>query len=836
MNRTGRAIWLASAVVVAGVLFPGAQHKAAAQFGPLPNLARFELAEAVQLDRADTTVMADLERVKAHLDARQWDEAVETLRRVLENSEQKLVGVTPWRYVSLRDYCHLQVAGLPAEALKLYRSRVDPVARRWYEEGVAKRDRRLLAKVVEQAFASSWGDDALMALGEMALEQADYTSARWYWERIIPARLPAGAPRTWPGFPDTDLDLAAVRARLVLVSILEGSPERARDELTQFVRLHPDAQGRLGGREVNYAEALGAMLAESTTWPQAEASPDWPTFAGSPQRNKRVPQRVDLGKVAWRVPLPEVTTADLGVLMSPEGRKPVPRPTLSYHPVSVGDLVLVNDPVEIKAINVHSGRPAWGEAGSAIYRDELEGVPGVASQPAALGARQFTMTVFEDKLYARMGSSVTNQPQAEAGLFSRAAVGRGYLVCLDLAAEGRLMWKITPEEGWAFEGSPVADGQNLYVGMRRGGLPEAHVACFDAQTGHRRWRVFVCGAETPARGVFPQNTHNLLTLDGRTLYYNTNLGAVAAISARDGRLKWVSLYPRARDGNLLELAPHWHRDLNPCLCDHGTLLVAPADSPRIFALDAATGQILWQTGPGAEDVVYLLGTTAEHLIASGDRLYWISLTGEDRGRVKHVWPDGPDKLGYGRGVLAGDCVLWPTREKIYVFDQKTARQKGVFDLVPRGATGGNLLVAGGQLLVAGTKELTAFSPLGGGPNESPEALARGPGADGRQQQGSTSSSPVSLLRVAAGPGRRLGQSPASLTNGAVKRALRVSGAAAPHPNPLPISEERERLLDDPYVPAVGAAPAAVGGATPARGLRPAEHQFRDRNDQPPCLR
>ena len=43
---------------------------------------------------------------------------------------------------------------------------------------------------------------------------------------------------------------------------------------------------------------------------------------------------------------------------------------------------------------------------------------------------------------------------------------------------------------------------------------------------------------------------------------------------------------------------HWQRDLNPCLFDHGRLYVAPADSPRVYALDAATGQILW---PGRHD-------------------------------------------------------------------------------------------------------------------------------------------------------------------------------------------------------------------------------------------
>ncbi len=725
MDCAGRIAWL-RAVLAAVLLLGGGRRDAAGQlWAPAPDFLKFELADTVQLNRADSTVMGDLERVKAHLDARQWDEAVETLRRVLENSQEKLVGVTERRYVSLRDYCHLQLANLPAEALKLYRSRVDPVARQWYEEGIQKRDRRLLANVVEQAFASSWGDDALLALGEMALEEADYTAARWCWERIVPARPPADAPRTWPGFPDTDLDLAAVRARLVFVSILEGSPERARDELTQFARLHPDAQGRLGGREVNYAEALGGLLAESAVWPRPKTSPDWPTFAGCTKRNKIASEMIDVGTVVWRMPLRAVLTPD--EFPARRGIE-VKKATLSYHPAYAEGLVLVNDSLEIKAIDVQTGKPPWGKAGSPIYRDRFEGVPGVSLQPSAgLGTPQFTMTVFDGKLYARMGSPVTNWPQAEAGLLPAGAIRRGYLVCLDLAAEGRLMWKITPEPGWAFEGSPVVDGASVYVGMRCGGLPEAHVGCFDAQTGRRRWRVFVCGAETPARGMFPQHTHNLLTLQRQTLYYNTNLGAVAAISARDGRIRWVSLYPRARDGNLQKLAPHWQRDLNPCLYDHGTVLVAPADSPRILALDAATGQILWQTQPphAVRDVIHLLGTTTEHLIAGGQKLYWIGLNGEDRGRVKHVWPDGPEKPGYGRGVLAGDSVLWPTREKIYVFDQKTARPKKVIDLVPRGASGGNLLAADEHLLIATAGELIALGRQGGRPNNgSPPTLSR----------------------------------------------------------------------------------------------------------------
>jgi outer membrane protein assembly factor BamB len=675
--------------------------------------SRFELSETVRIDRADNTVRTALDRVEQYLADQQWQEAVDSLCEVMEQSGTKLLGVTDRRFVSVRDYCHLQLASLPPEALALYRSRVDPSARKWYEEGINGHDRRPLQEVVERAFSSRWGDDALYALGEMALESGDYATARSYWQKCLPVDPPADASPTWLCVPDTDLELAAVRARLVLASILEGSLDRAREELAAMSRLHPDARGRFGGVEVDYVEALSSLLAEAAAWPEPPAEPDWPTFGGSPLRNAVAPTCVDLAEVSWRVPLRPTVPASPSIWGSDTPTRRVAedaRAPLSYHPVLAGDLVLANNQVEIVAFDVHTGEPAWGAPDGRIYRDPFdEEVHALYNPPANLGVPRFTMTVFDGRLYARMGSAVTSRPREPE--FAR---GSGYLVCLDLEAQGRLVWKIMPpEKGLSFEGSPVTDGADVYVAMRRSDIqPQAHVACFEASSGRLRWRQFLCAAETPARGMLHETTHNLLTLDRDTIYVNTNLGAVAAISARDGRVKWVSLYPRVLQGDLLKPAPHRCRDLNPCLYDRCSLLVASSDSRRIFALDAATGQILWQTGSEVEDVVHLLGVAGDTLIAGGDRLYWISLKAEEAGRVKHVWPLGHERLGYGRGVLAGDCVLWPTREKIYVFDQATGKQRKVIPLVPRGATGGNLLVAPGRLLIAGSEELVALRRAG----------------------------------------------------------------------------------------------------------------------------
>src|SRR3989304_38904 len=87
------------------------------------------------------------------------------------------------------------------------------------------------------------------------------------------------------------------------------------------------------------------------------------------------------------------------------------RSPLSYHPVLVGDLVLVNNEVEILAVDLHTGKPAWGSGGPQVYRDGFgEEVLALYNPPDSLGGPRLTMTVFEGKLYARMGSAITSRP------------------------------------------------------------------------------------------------------------------------------------------------------------------------------------------------------------------------------------------------------------------------------------------------------------------------------------------------------------------------------------------------------------------------------------------
>lgn len=746
--------------------------------------SRFELSDSVEVPQADADTLARLEQAKAFAADHQFDEAIEALRQVMEQDVGRVIAAGDRRYVSVREYCQMRLAALPAEALALYRGRIDAQAARLFKEAIDARDADKLRQLVDQYFASSVGDDALVALGDMALERAEHGEARGWWEKLIPMP-PQSIPRElferaladdqlsaerrqefekwyladsalppraywlrgdeilddaarrslvefWNtrvaissrlAYPDSDVDMASIRARLVLVSILEGSLARASDELHGFQSLHAMASGRLGGLEVNYADALTDLLAKAREWPPEVQSRDWPTFAGAQSRAHAGPVTLAPDVPIWSaaIQLPKAPVTD-SFYPSPRVAE-TKNALLSYHPIVVGKLLAVNTLHDIRVYDVRTGHPAWG-ADAVIFRPAEPVVERLQGVTSTLGVPRFTLTAHDGFVYARLGDPLTTRPEDSSNYRQPS-----YLVGLDLAGEGRLAWPaIRAEEKWAFEGSPVSDGRRLYVAMRHGTRPQLHVACYDARSGRPIWKQFVASAETPARGQSGECTHTLLTLVDGMIYVNSNLGAVAALAADTGRPQWIVRYPRAKKGDLNQRATHFYRDLTPCLYDRGRLIVAPADSESVLAYDAATGLLLWETSL-AKDVVHLLGVGGDALWASGEKLWHINVA---TGKVSYPWPEGPTPKGFGRGVLAGGKVYWPTVRAIHVFDQRSGQEQAPIQLEARGIESGNLIAAGEVLLIASTDRITALGPanllpadgtLGRAPQPAPDAAS-----------------------------------------------------------------------------------------------------------------
>src|SRR5205807_2424878 len=112
-----------------------------------------------------------------------------------------------------------RLAALPAEARALYRARVDDQAERWYRQGAARRDRGLLRRIIELAFCSAWGDDALDLLGDLAFQDGRFDEALSMYRQLVPDR-----PDDRLGLihPDPSIDLARVAAKKLLCQAALG--------------------------------------------------------------------------------------------------------------------------------------------------------------------------------------------------------------------------------------------------------------------------------------------------------------------------------------------------------------------------------------------------------------------------------------------------------------------------------------------------------------------------------------------------------------------------------------------------------------------------------------
>jgi hypothetical protein len=700
-----------------------------------------------------------LEQARALAKDKRWDDAVDILRELAAERSDKVVDLGDGRYVSLQVACHLELALLPAEGLAAYRRRVDPLAERWYRDGVAARDEELLRRVVDELFCSSWGDDALMALGELALERGDYPAARRYWEQMSPLmRDPAGQPMwialreielaehwpqiarrwlerpkppTWLAYPDTQLPLADVRARLILTSIRAGELKRAGLEFEVFRRFHPDSIGRLGGQDGAYVAAVERLLTSAGGWPVQTPDDNWTTFAGSQTRSPAARKLGPITGPAWAQPIElapaGVPRANLpmaaqrlgpqfGSLAEAEGRDAAQ--PLTCFPVVVNGVILYADSAQIHAANLIDGTPAVTASG-VLYRDDpLEPPRGDTirpldfgwrnMQPVAYGLPRHTLTVINDIVYGRVGRLATAQVDSRQSQTSNRLVG------VDLSREGALAFRVRPSDGsWAFDGVPIGDDRRLFVAMRQSdATPHAYVACFDAATGNQLWRTSIGAADTPATGFGDEITHNLLTLVGDRIYFNTNIGLVAALDVNSGAICWLRRYDRVGGEGAFRGRPgptHFDRDPAPCLYHEGLVVVAPSDTSKIFALDADTGKTVWSTDK-IPDGLHLLGVVRNNLIVSGNRLAALDVRS---GELRFVWPESEHAgiRGMGRGVVAGNEVFWPTRSEIYAIHCVTGAQSR--PRIPLGAIsdcGANLASANGRLIVAGHDKLMAFGP------------------------------------------------------------------------------------------------------------------------------
>ena len=608
-----------------------------------------------------------LARLQHFIKREQWDDALAVADQILSSDSASVVATEPSHYVSLQQYCQRLLANLPSATLEKYRTLVDAPAENWYRRAIQQHDEQLLHRIVDEAFCSSWSDDALDALGQLALKRGEYLSARNYWQAIHPSFVDSPS-NTQLTYPDTDLSLADIQARLILVSLREGNLARAKNELEQFKIKYRDAQGKLAGQKVVYAEALQQLLDQAHSWPPARRQVTWPTYAGTASRRNSnpLPSQSDYQQV-WSTKLRNRDTGQLNI-----------------YPVANNNLLLCQDDSQVYTLHLDSGQFAFTSRGDAFQSSGP--LPHSQQHPVhcLMMSKQMVFGSTIQKIeFSRSSGLTTNS----------------LLWGINLQRDGALFFR-KESAGYRFLGAPLVVESNLLATISTDDNPtKVGVVCYDLATDQILWQRWICQTRTVAPPDLKQSTNNLLTYDSGTVFCGTNIGAIAAIRLRDGQIRWLKTYSRTSDHTALGNQPADFRLPNPSLYHQGLLYVAPTDSDHLFALQADSGKLLWQretsslTGEilGAQQGKLYLSDQGLHVVAG---IAGETITSNTQLRL------------FGQPVITQSIIYWPNYNNIEVLDASSGKILNTIPLAEQG--GANLIVTPDYLLAAGRTTITAY--------------------------------------------------------------------------------------------------------------------------------
>ena len=623
-----------------------------------------------------------LEAARKAARAKRWRQAIDAFQQaadfVAKDHAQPLVPspADPAVLVPIQQAAALELARLPRAALELYRQGRDAEAKELVTRAVAAKDAARLAAVARRYLATSWGDDALAALGAIALDRGDHVAALAAWQRLLHA------------CPDPTVSIPLIRARMWLCCRALGRDREARAIARDLLARHPHHILPLGNKPTPLAEFLKHPAAVAAAPPLD----DWPLLGGDASR-ARLPRGIqEVGERAWTFRVPGAPVADAGRRAYERRRLPVPY--VLHATVADGRLFVATDAV-VQARDATTGRLLWmypdapappgtvrpDETTHAVACGDGRAVArlteGILAFDAATGRVLWRHSFAQPRPAAKQANDKPkddDEDELPAELGTKLAV----LATPPVVAAGRVVFGITHLEEEA----------------------RASVVALDAATGQLLWRTFVCSRTVPAfLGMGAAASPPAVA--GSTVYHSTNLGAIAALDLATGSVRWLRRYTaftgRLRQ-SIIERNGRWAN--NPPLVAGASVFAAPQDCARLLALDAVDGSAIWSV-PRAGGR-YVVGLDGAALAVVGRRA--VALDGHTG---KRLWATDIAGALAGRPVLCPGRLFVPTAEQLLVL--KT--HDGALSTA-RVWTGderpGNLAVARGTLVVAACDRVQAF--------------------------------------------------------------------------------------------------------------------------------
>lgn len=370
---------------------------------------------------------------------------------------------------------------------------------------------------------------------------------------------------------------------------------------------------------------------------------------------------------------------------------------LSIMPVVASDFVYVHDGMTLTALDRFDGRPRW----QADYR--ISSPPGEG--PRFGGGMFDTVSIQNDPTVAAV-----DQDRAVA-IFARQVSDpdqRTVLACHD-AGTGRRLWLATPGSisaelsGALFIGVPSVREGVVIVMVRKQTLRLASdfLAAVDLATGERLWHQHV--ASSAIFGYYSVLPSTVPLLHEGTAYLSSPLGAVVAIEARTGLVRWLRVYEPFGSRSRAELiAPSQYDTM--LMTPLGLVGFAPGRQ-AILIIDAESGTERSSHSASEWGGPRYVLSTGDALLAVGESVVHIPCDDpEDR---RAAWIDlRREEFLTGRIAVGGGRIFVPTNQRLRLLDL-TGREIESADISQLSVP----VLVGGEVVLASLDRIDSYIPF-----------------------------------------------------------------------------------------------------------------------------
>ncbi|MCG3178149.1 MAG: Outer membrane protein assembly factor BamB [Phycisphaerae bacterium] len=547
----------------------------------------------------------------------QYQEALKVYQQVIEKYPSTMYRVSDYGvFVPVAQYCQRRILGFPAAELSYYRTMYDAPAKEAFEQARRQYSLLGLSDIVDGMLATSYGGAAVLELGNAALDSGHYLAALEYFTTV----------RDF--FPDARLHTKELELKIAYCHKMLGMKDSpAAPKAPAADGMDPDALK------------------------QMQAVVNRAAFVPPPFHSQLASEPGNIASDDYTLPPP---TGDALALQPPVWEFTLPgsrRDFYSYtQPVMSDTSVVYRHKNIVYCRSILNGELRWTNdlGGRAVWQNFRE--------------RQYP----QEDLIVQDGM-----------VFTVISKGGPSLVALD-EVTGNLRWAYGPmvasneeEARMRFEAAPAGGPRTIYAGYVLDNIEgETHtdseygVIAFDSTTGRVHWRVPICRlAPGKFSGGFAEQRRNRIRsftspplYHQGTVYYCTNAGAIAALDALSGRIKWLSRYPYyttvhdatrqfGSGGDTVQytsiyFTPHnpmfWYNQ-RPLLVDED-LYILPVDSPYMFSMDRRTGCVQWSRYKHVRSI------RREDRYTDGGPTYLLGPTRKDQLVLVHSGPTDPVQI------------------------------------------------------------------------------------------------------------------------------------------------------------------------------------------------